>query len=252
MIKKEKTDHNIVGKESKIIGGYYIKARCIEQSEVAHSSPCVRETFDWLLRRANHKDAKCYGRTIKRGQVLCTYQDIREGLHWKAGFRKITYTKWQCEEALKKLRRLAMVTTAKTTRGLIITICNYDYYQKPANYEHHYGHHDCTQLPDTINKNDKNDKKKERKRGRFVAPSAQEISEYAKSIDFALEGIVFVDYYKTRGWKLKGGQPMKDWKAAVRTWKNRRKERGNGEGRNNRPDNEYEIPAEYANTAIKM
>ena len=28
-----------------------------------------------------------------------------------------------------------MVTTRRTTRGLIITICNYDFYQNPKNYE---------------------------------------------------------------------------------------------------------------------
>jgi hypothetical protein len=28
----------------------------------------------------------------------------------------------------------------------------------------------------------------------------------------------FVDYYESNGWKV-GKNPMKDWKAAVRTWK---------------------------------
>jgi hypothetical protein len=28
-----------------------------------------------------------------------------------------------------------MVVTAKVTRGMIVTICNYDYYQNPENYE---------------------------------------------------------------------------------------------------------------------
>jgi hypothetical protein len=30
----------------------------------------------------------------------------------------------------------------------------------------------------------------------------------------------FVDFYASKGWKV-GNQPMKDWKAAVRTWEQR-------------------------------
>jgi hypothetical protein len=28
-----------------------------------------------------------------------------------------------------------MVETAKATHGMVITVCNYDYYQNPENYE---------------------------------------------------------------------------------------------------------------------
>jgi len=54
---------------------------------------------------------------------------------------------------------------------------------------------------------------------RFQKPTSEEVSEYAKSIDFILDGQVFLDFYEARGWKYKGGVAMKDWKAAVRTWK---------------------------------
>ena len=67
----------------------------------------------------------------------------------------------------------------------------------------------------------KNIKKKVDK---FTKPTPEEVSEYAKSIDFDLEGNSFVDYYEARGWKYKQGQPMKSWQAAVRTWKGRHKE----------------------------
>ena len=30
----------------------------------------------------------------------------------------------------------------------------------------------------------------------------------------------FIDFYESKGWKV-GNQPMKDWKAAVRTWERR-------------------------------
>lgn len=53
-----------------------------------------------------------------------------------------------------------MIHTAKTTRGMIITIINYDIYQNPANYgkynETYNKHTTNIQSVDTINNNDKN------------------------------------------------------------------------------------------------
>ncbi|GAJ02787.1 unnamed protein product [marine sediment metagenome] len=84
---------------AEIKGGYYIKARKIQESEIAHSPPHFREIWDWLLKEANHKDKKSSGIVIKRGQMLRTYDDIINGLSWKIGYRKQTYTKYQCENA---------------------------------------------------------------------------------------------------------------------------------------------------------
>ena len=52
----------------------------------------------------------------------------------------------------------------------------------------------------------------------FIRPNSKEINEYAKSIGFELQGDQFFDHYEARGWLI-GKNPMKDWKAAVRTWK---------------------------------
>ena len=62
-------------------------------------------------------------------------------------------------------------------------------------------------------------KGKQKKAKNFVKPSSLEVAEYAKSIDFTLDGEQFCDYYEARGWKYGTGKPMIDWKAAVRTWK---------------------------------
>jgi hypothetical protein len=120
--------------KAKIPGGYYIKARCIQNSEIAIAPPYVREVWDWLLKEANHMDQKIHGKLIKRGQMFRTFKDIKEGLHWKVGYRKMTYKKWQIEKAMKFLRERTMIATMKATRGIFITIINYDFYQTPANY----------------------------------------------------------------------------------------------------------------------
>jgi hypothetical protein len=146
----------------KIPGGFYLKARKIYDSEVAHAPPHVREIFDYLISQANHKDVMYFGQLIKRGQCVRTYKDIQEALHWKVGWRKMRYSKWDCEKAMKVLKKATMVTTKKTTRGILITVVNYDTYQTAENYEDHTeDHRKATRKPQTshtINKNEKNEK----------------------------------------------------------------------------------------------
>lgn len=163
------------GQAKKIPGGYYIMARQAKDSDIAHAPPHVREIWHYLIREANHQGKKKYGEVLDRGQVLKSYEDIREDLHWMVGWRKQRYSKDQCETAMKFLRKPrrngSMVTTRRTTRGLIITIINYDYYQNPKNYESHNCDHNgdhneaynLPQTPDTIDKNGKNGKKERRK-----------------------------------------------------------------------------------------
>lgn len=142
--------------KDKIPGGYYIKARQIQNSEIAIAPPYVREIWDWLLREANHMDKKIHGKVIKRGQMFRTFKDIQEGLHWKVGFRKMTYKKWQIEKAMKFLREHTMIATMKATRGFFITIINYDFYQDPSNYNGQREQQREQQSADTKNNNDKN------------------------------------------------------------------------------------------------
>ena len=148
---------------SKIDGGYYIKARCIQESEIQHAPPHVREIWDWFIMQANHTPYKKYGNNFERGQLLCTYANIQEALHWTIGWRKKTYSKGDCETAMKWLKKRTMVTTRKTTKGMIVTICNYSRFQDPKNYE---TYKETPKKPtvnlqtdDSINKKDKNEKK---------------------------------------------------------------------------------------------
>ena len=54
-------------------------------------------------------------------------------------------------------------------------------------------------------------------RTRFSPPSVQEIEDYCTEKGFLLDAERFVDYYASIGWMV-GKNPMKDWRAAVRTW----------------------------------
>lgn len=47
---------------------------------------------------------------------------------------------------------------------------------------------------------------------------ANQVTEYARSIGFILDGQKFIDHYEANGW-MRGKNKIKDWKACVRTWK---------------------------------
>lgn len=53
---------------------------------------------------------------------------------------------------------------------------------------------------------------------RFTPPSPEDVAEYSRSIGYPLNGQAWCDSYAQKGWKV-GKNTMKDWKAAVRTWK---------------------------------
>jgi hypothetical protein len=118
-----------------IKGGYILQPRSIDDSEVAKYPPHIREIWLYLLRKAEYKDIIVSGKEIKRGQLLTSYSEILDDLSWQIGFRKESYSNDQCSSAMKALRKASMITTTRTTRGLIITICKYDYYQDSTNYE---------------------------------------------------------------------------------------------------------------------
>ena len=61
------------------------------------------------------------------------------------------------------------------------------------------------------------DKEYRKPQKRFIAPTVEEVTAYCNERKNTVDPVHFVDYYGANGWKV-GKNPMKDWKAAVRTW----------------------------------
>ena len=55
---------------------------------------------------------------------------------------------------------------------------------------------------------------------RFTPPTVEAVASYCKERNNSVNAQTFVDFYASKGWKV-GNNPMKDWKAAVRTWEQR-------------------------------
>lgn len=60
---------------------------------------------------------------------------------------------------------------------------------------------------------------------RFLPPSVDDVAAYCRERQNDIDAQAFVDFYASKGWKV-GSSPMKDWKAAVRTWEQRKDRRG--------------------------
>jgi hypothetical protein len=210
----------------RIEGGYYIKARSIADSDIMRSPPYVREVWDWILMNANHKDNK----SIKRGQIFTTLDYICEGLCWFVGYRKVSYTKDHMKKAMKALKNASMITTNKSTRGFLITVCNYEFYQDPKNYEstsestnesttkapskHHESPHDKQEC-----KNEKKERKEESKGVATLTPCQEMIDiwndEFQKVIKPNSNGVQLT---KPRGIKL-AKQFKESFKDSLHEWR---------------------------------
>ena len=113
-------------------------AKKIFNSELMKKPPLYSKLFLWMLGQAAFKDTK----TLKRGQLTTTIAEMREAMSYKVGYRKETPTVKQIRKIYEGLTKGTTIGTTKGTRGLIITILNYDKYQTPKNYEGHDEGHD--------------------------------------------------------------------------------------------------------------
>lgn len=57
---------------------------------------------------------------------------------------------------------------------------------------------------------------------RFTPPDVEQVRSYCRERNNGINPEAFVDYYASKGWTV-GRSPMKDWRAAIRTWEQRRR-----------------------------
>ena len=82
-----------------------------------------------------------------------------------------------------------------------------------------------------------NDLKENIKRKVFTKPTVEEVKAYCAERKNNVNPDKFIDFYESKGWLI-GKNPMKDWKACVRTW-----EKG-GSSPPNKPSSVYINPAQ--------
>jgi len=107
------------------VAGWIKLYRCFDCSEAAHFPPCTRELWFYLLRNVNHAN----NGKFKRGSGFFAFDDIQEALSWTVGFRVEKYSKPQLTKAIRRLKNALMIETTRATRGLHVTVLNYNKYQ---------------------------------------------------------------------------------------------------------------------------
>src|SRR5690606_5401971 len=73
-------------------------------------------------------------------------------------------------------------------------------------------------------------------RSRFTPPSVEQVREYCTERENQVNPQQFIDHYTANGWRV-GRNPMKDWRATVRTWERNNFGKGiNGTSKPSRAD----------------
>lgn len=62
---------------------------------------------------------------------------------------------------------------------------------------------------------------------RFSPPTLEDVQAYCMKRNNQVDAEQFIDFYSSKGWMV-GKNPMKDWKACVRTWEKRNQPKSSG------------------------
>ena len=83
-------------------------------------------------------------------------------------------------------------------------------------------------------------------RKRFSPPTLEEVKDYCFERGNHVDAEQFIDFYSSKGWMV-GKNPMKDWKACVRTWEKRDSQKADkGNKVANQLEQSYEMMAHWA------
>lgn len=137
------------------------------------------------------------------------------------------------ERALTAFENAQLIEQRTTSRNRLISIVSWSEYSASEQQSERQSNNERTavgQQPNTLEefKNVRNEESRKSERPRkppFVPPAVEEVRSYCQERENAVDPERFVDYYTANGWVV-GKTPMRDWKAAVRTWEKNNKKDG--------------------------
>ena len=167
--------------------------------------------FIHMLLKANWKDGKFEGKVIPRGSFVSSIGTLA---------KETSLTNDEVRTALKHLISTKEIAKQSYSKYTVFSVNNYAEYQDVPK-----------QIPDQVTSSSHSiptlfptiEEKKEVKKGKnnnniFVPPTVQEVAKYCQERRNNVGAEAFVDFYTANGWVQGKGKPIKDWKAAVRTW----------------------------------
>lgn len=135
-----------------IDGGYFLIARRLtgHDSWLMSKPPLYLKLWVWMLGQSNFRDRD----KLRRGQFVTSIAEMQKAMAYRVGYRLQTPTRDEIRSAYEAFTRDTMITTTKTTRGMIVTICNYGKYQDLKNYETHNQPHNENTTKPTVSPHD--------------------------------------------------------------------------------------------------
>ena len=155
--------------------------------------------------------------SLKRGQIVF-------GLN--AASARLGISVRRLRTTIKRLENCHQIDKQNYSKYSIISITNYCKYQDS----------DKQTTSKRQSKRQQLNNKQINNNNIFKKPTLEEVQKYCTERGNSIDGERFFDWYESRGW-LVGTNPMKDWKATVRTWEGRRKE----ELAKTKPDSSWEV-----------
>ena len=123
--------------------------------------------------------------------------------------RATKLTERQVRDALTELERSNKTSSKRSNKGSSITICDIG---------------DNNTLGSNKTSSKRSNETSSKKSTKFTPPTDEEVAAYVAEKGYHFNPAQFVPHYQSKGWKV-GNQPMKDWRAACRTWENSWKEK---------------------------
>jgi len=180
-----------------IEGGFFLVSRKIINSGIMDKPPDYLKVWLYLLAKAHHSPKN----NLKRGQGFTSIPELIDLLSYKVGYRTVTPSKKKVWGIIEWLRnpnegngegnnegnaKEPMIETTKVTHGFVYTICNYNVYQEPKNYErnnegnnegNYEGNSEGNAKDTNKYKNDKNDKNEKNDKKERIIESNNHVSK---------------------------------------------------------------------------
>lgn len=197
-----------------------------------YQNPNTFRVFLHCLLMANFTDGRFEGNDIKRGQFVTSLPSLS---------KQTSLSIQQVRTALDHLKSTGEITDTSTSKYRVITVVKYDQYQidNRQNNSQSTGEQQASNSQSTGEQQQyKKNNKERREKGnnniisltrdvkRFTPPTAEEIVDYCENTlcYIGFDAQHFIDYYESNGWMI-GKHKMKDWRATVRNWIRRDKEK---------------------------
>lgn len=203
------------------MSGWILDYRKELDSDIWLLPPMYHRTWQWIKYKVNHAPGRIPNKdgtftTIDPGQHATSLRLIAKGVGYYEGLKWKEPNPKTIKTILNWLEVQEMIVVQGNSLGTVITVANWDLYQKELTQGNTTETLEKHRL-DTNNNNKQQLKNNKDTIKRFIPPSFDEVTGYCQERKNNIDAQNFIDHYEANGW-MRGKNKIKSWKACVRTW----------------------------------